>query len=250
MFIDERARAHLAATTRFGDVRFVEVTDSTNRVVADLAAAGAPEGVVVVAEFQTAGRGRLNRRWEAPPGTAVTASVLLRPGGLPSARWHLVTAAVALAARQACTQVAGFTPEVKWPNDLLVGERKLAGVLAEAMGGAVVVGLGWNVSAAPQGAVSAEDAAGHPVDRGALLTGWLEALDRRCGQWDDVAAEYRRVCATVGRQVRVERPGGSLRGTAVSIDSDGRLVVRPASGAAIAVSAGDVTHVRPAGADW
>ena len=113
------------------DVRRHADLDSTNRQAADLARAGAPEGVVVVADHQTAGRGRLGRVWDAPPGSSLLMTVLLRPA-LDAARLHLVTMAVALAAADACAEVAGFVPELKWPNDLVVQDRKLAGILAEA----------------------------------------------------------------------------------------------------------------------
>src|ERR1700739_1157355 len=108
VILDERVRAGLAASTRFSDIRFLEETDSTNRVVAELAAAGAPEGLVVAADLQTAGRGRLDRTWEAEPGTSLLVSILLRPVDLPPARWHLVTAAAGLAAQRACQRAAGF----------------------------------------------------------------------------------------------------------------------------------------------
>jgi len=158
------------AGTRFGTVRRFAELDSTNRYLLDLARAGAPEGAVAVADYQSAGRGRLGRRWEAPPGSNLLASVLLRPV-LAVEELHLCTVAVALAAADACGRGAGVTPELKWPNDLMVGGRKLGGILAEAipaeaipaeaipaeaipaeaspagspLGPAVVVGLGLNV---------------------------------------------------------------------------------------------------------
>jgi BirA family biotin operon repressor/biotin-[acetyl-CoA-carboxylase] ligase len=137
----------------FADVRRFDSLDSTNTYLLAEARSGVPEGVVAVAEHQTAGRGRLGRRWEAPPGTCLLVSVLLRPV-LEPGQLHLCTSAVALAAADACAAVAGVSPAVKWPNDLLVRGRKLAGVLAEsdpaAPGGpegsvAVVVGVGCNV---------------------------------------------------------------------------------------------------------
>jgi BirA family biotin operon repressor/biotin-[acetyl-CoA-carboxylase] ligase len=266
VLIDERVRAGLAASTRFSDIRLLEVTDSTNRVVAELAASGSPEGVVVATDLQTAGRGRLDRTWEARAGTALLVSVLLRPAGLDRVRWHLLTVATGLAARSACHDVAGFLPELKWPNDLLVEDRKLAGILAESVGPAagatggpaagatggthpgpaVVVGMGLNVHAAPAGAAFVDDAAGHRVSRGSLLVAWLTHLDSLLGRWDDVADLYREQCATIGRRVRVQRGTTDLVGTAEGIDGDGRLLVRPDGGAVVAVAAGDVIHLRPA----
>lgn len=245
MDLSGRVVRELAATTRFGDLRPMGETDSTNRVVADLARAGAPEGVVVVADHQTAGRGRLGRRWESPPGSGLLVSVLLRPAGLAPQRRHLVTSAVGLAAADACRAVAGFTPALKWPNDLLVGDRKLAGILAEGVGDAVVVGLGLNVSAAPPGGASAEEAAGRPVDREALLASMLRGLEARCGRWDAVADEYAATCGTVGRRVRVEDAAGVRAGTAVGIDDGGHLLVDFGGGTPEALSAADVFHLRP-----
>ena len=247
MFIDERVRTDLAASTRFGDIRLLEETDSTNRVVADLAASGAAEGIVVAADLQTAGRGRLDRTWEAEPGAALLVSLLLRPAGLPLARWHLVTAAVGLAARDACRSLAGVEADLKWPNDLLWHGNKLAGILAESTAGALVVGMGLNVHAAPPGAAWLDDAAGRRIDRGEFLHQWLASLDGMLDRWDAVADRYRHECSTVGRRVAVEQQGSSLVGTAEAIDEAGHLVVRPdAPGSApVAVSAGDVIHVRP-----
>jgi BirA family biotin operon repressor/biotin-[acetyl-CoA-carboxylase] ligase len=246
VLIPERVRDHLAPTTRFAPIECLDVTDSTNRVVAERAAGGAPAGLVVTAERQTAGRGRLDRTWEAEPGAALLVSVLLRPVDLAPPRWHLLTAAAGLAARQACVEVGGFTPDVKWPNDLMIGSRKLAGILAEASSGAVVVGMGLNVHAAPPEAAWADEAAGRRLGRAALLGSWLAALDARLGRWDALATEYGQVCGTVGRQVAVDLGGRRLVGRAESIDDEGRLVVRPHGGKPFAVSAGDVIHVRPA----
>ena len=158
--------------TRFGDVRRFAEIDSTNRYLLDLARHGAPEGTVVVADHQSAGRGRLGRRWEAPLGANLLVSVLLRPD-VPVDELHLCTVAVALAATDACARVSGLVPELKWPNDLMVGERKLAGILAESLVGApgdgperrnesaaaVVVGVGVNVRWPPADPpASSEDA--------------------------------------------------------------------------------------------
>jgi BirA family biotin operon repressor/biotin-[acetyl-CoA-carboxylase] ligase len=239
----ERVRTALG-DTRFADVRWLAEVDSTMRHVADAAAAGAAPGLVAVADFQTAGRGRLGRTWEAPPGSALLMSILLDVADLPPPRRHLVTAAVGLSARDACAAIGGFTPDLKWPNDLLVGDRKLAGILAESSGAEVVVGIGLNLSAAPPGAVFAEEVADRPVARDQLLVALLQALDSRYGRWDAVAAEYRDACATVGRRVRVEPVGGEVEGLAEGIDDDGRLLVR-ADGRLVAVAAGDVVHLRP-----
>jgi BirA family biotin operon repressor/biotin-[acetyl-CoA-carboxylase] ligase len=143
------------AGTRFGLVRRFAEIDSTNRYVLDEARAGAAEGVVAVADYQSAGRGRLGRRWEAPPRSNLLVSVLLRPT-VSIEQLHLCTVAVALAAARACERGAGVIPDLKWPNDLMVGRRKLGGILAEVVPAgngptpAVVVGLGLNVGWPPR----------------------------------------------------------------------------------------------------
>ena len=223
--------------------------DSTNRVVLDLARAGAPEGVVVVAGHQTAGRGRRGRSWESPAGSSLLVSLLLRPGpSLPPDRSFLAVAAVALACRHALASVAGFTPDIKWPNDLVVGDAKLAGVLAETEAGAVVVGLGVNLAAGgpwPAGAVAAEEVAGSPVDADRLLEALLAGVASRTGRWVDVASEYRRSCATLNRVVRVDLPDESFTGTAADLTDDGHLLVDVGM-CLRTVAAGDVVHLRTA----
>jgi BirA family biotin operon repressor/biotin-[acetyl-CoA-carboxylase] ligase len=238
---------------RFGQI------DSTNTYVLDQARQGAAEGLVAVAEHQTAGRGRLDRRWESPQGANLLASVLLRPGCEPD-DLHLCTGAVALAAADACAEVAGVEPVLKWPNDLLVNGAKLAGVLAEAefVGDrleAVVVGIGLNVGwpgPADAGGTCLDDAGGtaQPVDKWVLLDRVLEGLSARRPLLDDeagrraLAAELRSRCATLGQRVRVTLPTGELTGLASAIDDAGHLVVDTASGPQL-VSAGDLVHLRP-----
>jgi BirA family biotin operon repressor/biotin-[acetyl-CoA-carboxylase] ligase len=234
---------------RFTDVRWVEETDSTNSRLLDEARAGAPEGRVLVADHQTAGRGRLNRRWEAPPGSGLLVSVLVRPA-LPVARASLVTMAAGLAASDACEAVAGVRPGLKWPNDLVLDDAKLAGLLAESVVDgealrALVVGMGLNVTAAPaEGATCLADHAEGPVERRDLLDAWLALLDARLDALDAVLVDYRPRCATLGRDVRVERPDGVVEGRAAAVTDDGHLVVDTGSGR-VEVTVGDVVHVRP-----
>jgi BirA family transcriptional regulator, biotin operon repressor / biotin---[acetyl-CoA-carboxylase] ligase len=239
------------------DVRRFESIDSTNRYLLTQAAEGAPEGVVAVADHQTAGRGRLDRRWEAPPGASLLTSILFRPTFDPT-DLHLCTAAVALAAAEACRQVAGVGPVIKWPNDLLVGEAKVAGVLSEAdfshHACAVVVGIGINVAWPGPPTVSGtclDDQAEETVDREALFRALLGALGPRRNLLvspegrRQLAAELRRSCATLGRSVRVELAAEAISGVASEIDDAGQLVVQTATGPRT-VSAGDVIHLRPA----
>src|SRR5580658_3871436 len=165
---------------RFGEIRRFSELDSTNRYLLDEARAGGPDGLVAVTDHQTAGRGRLGRRWEAPAGANLLVSVLLRPA-IPIEELHLCTVAMALAARSACGRGAGVECVLKWPNDVMVGEKKLAGILAETIpegpesGGsrAVVVGLGVNVRWPPPDG----EAVGGPVpeDLGAATSLWRES---------------------------------------------------------------------------
>ncbi len=211
---------------RFSDVRWFDEVDSTNRLAADLVRRGAPDGLVVGADHQTAGRGRRGRTWESLPGTALLVSTVLRP--VP----RLVTLAAGVAAAEACEAVAGAPVRLKWPNDLLSGDgRKAGGILSELVGDAAVVGLGLNLTWAPPGAACL----GPTVDRDALLAAYLEALDRP----GDVLARYRARCATLGRRVRVELPAETVEGLATDVDDDGWLVV---DGREITV--GDVVHLR------
>ncbi len=244
----------------FDDVRRFATLDSTNRYPLDQARQGAPEGVVAVADHQSAGRGRLGRTWEAPAGTNLLTSVLVRPV-VPPAELHLCTAAVALAAADACRAVAGVAPELKWPNDLVVGDAKLAGVLAEsdpgAPGGppgsvAVIVGVGINVSwpGPPEaGGTSLAELSGGPVERDALLDALLDALATRRPGLDSVegrhrlAAEWRARCGTLGRRVLVTLSDDSFEGTALDLDDGGHLVVTTDTGPRT-VLAGDVVHLR------
>jgi BirA family transcriptional regulator, biotin operon repressor / biotin---[acetyl-CoA-carboxylase] ligase len=245
VILEERVRSGLAADTRFRDIRLLDQTGSTNEDVAALAAAGAPEGLVVATDFQTAGRGRLDRRWEAQPGDGLLVSVLLRPAGLAPERRSLVASAVALAARDACEEVAGVSPAIKWPNDLLVGPAKLAGILAVESAGAIVVGMGLNVHGGPPGAAWLDELAGRRIDRARLLEVWLRSLDLVAADWDEVAARYRRECATVGRAVSVELSAGdTVTGVASGVDDLGRLMLRAGDGSEKALAVGDVTHLR------
>jgi BirA family biotin operon repressor/biotin-[acetyl-CoA-carboxylase] ligase len=227
--------------------RFAEI-DSTNRYLLDEARGGAAAGLVALADYQTAGRGRFERRWEAPPGSSLLVSVLRRPA--VSEALHTSVMAVALALAGAVEDVAGISPEVKWPNDLVVGDRKLAGLLAEREGDALVIGVGCNVEwetfppelAATATACNLE--AGRSVDRDALLEGFLARLERELDALEHVPERYRARLATLGRRVRVERAHDTLEGDAVDVTHDGALVVRLDDGTDELVTVGDVVHLR------
>jgi BirA family transcriptional regulator, biotin operon repressor / biotin---[acetyl-CoA-carboxylase] ligase len=203
--------------------------------------------LVVVADEQTAGRGRLGRTWEARPGSSLLVSTLLRDSGDPARA--VMAAAVALAA--AVEDVAGIEAGLKWPNDLVVDDRKLAGLLAEAEGDALVVGAGCNVNweSFPEElratATACNLEAGHLVDRDALLDAFLDRFTGALGAGDRVVDDYRARLATIGRSVRVEHVrDADLVGTAVGITAEGALVVRDDVGTDHTVVAADVHHLR------
>ena len=254
------------------DVRRTAETTSTNADLLELARAGAPEGVVLVADHQTAGRGRLDRRWEAPPGSSLLLSILTRPADPPRSlhldQLHLVSNAVGVAAAVAARAATGADVRVKWPNDLVIetdrGVRKVSGILAESLltdgrADALVVGIGINVNwpdDLPDElagiAVALNHGAGGPIDRDALLGDLLAELGRWYGALGSVEGRgellgrYREPSATIGQRVRVELAGETVVGDAIDVSSDGHLLVvdecpdRPRE-----IVAGDVVHVRP-----
>ncbi|WP_155053904.1 biotin--[acetyl-CoA-carboxylase] ligase [Streptomyces blattellae] len=251
----------------WSDVEVVPSTGSTNSDLVALANAGdAEEGAVLVAEEQTAGRGRLERQWTAPARSGLFFSVLLRPTEVPVYRWGWVPLLTGVAVATGLSRAAGVDTALKWPNDLLltVGgeERKAGGILAERAGAdGVVVGVGINVtlredelpvpaagSLALAGAVS--------TDRDPLLRAVLRSLEEWYGRWRSAGGDpgasglqetYAAGCATLGRRVRAELPGDrSVTGEAVAIDGDGRLVLATEEGVQEPVGAGDIVHLRPA----
>jgi BirA family transcriptional regulator, biotin operon repressor / biotin---[acetyl-CoA-carboxylase] ligase len=245
-------------------VEVVDELESTNAEVADRARAGAPSGLVVVADHQSAGRGRLDRSWSSPPGTAVTFSLLLRPT-VELRSWPWIPLLTGYAVDKAVKALGPGLPEagVKWPNDVLIGDRKVAGILVERVdtpdGPAAVVGVGINVCLGADElpvphATSLEIELGRGVDRTDVLVEVLAAVKEAYDAWEvggepagqRLAESYAAACVTVGRDVRVDLPDGSvLEGTATGIDADGRLAV-DVDGTTHTVAAGDVVHVRAA----
>jgi BirA family biotin operon repressor/biotin-[acetyl-CoA-carboxylase] ligase len=254
----------VAALVRPGEfwstLRVVEQTGSTNTDLLAAAAGGAPEGAVLVAESQSAGQGRLDRQWVSPPRSGLTFSVLLRPD-VPSALWGWLPLLAGLAVQRAVHRTAELDAALKWPNDLLLGpdRRKGAGILAQASGRAVVIGIGLNVSTRRE-ELPREDATSLALeraactDRGPLLRAILRQLAGDYAQWRQAGgdpmvsglhAAYTAVCDSLGREVVVSLPGGDrLGGIATGIDADGRLVLRAQDGSQRTVAAGDVVHVR------
>jgi BirA family biotin operon repressor/biotin-[acetyl-CoA-carboxylase] ligase len=271
----DRACRRLAGR-RFADVRWTAETGSTNSDALALARNGGPEGIVVVADHQTGGRGRQGRVWTAPPEASLLVTVLLRP---PSRVVGLASMAAGVAMAEAVEQVSGRSPGLKWPNDLVIADRKLAGILAEAdwppgttaSGGwrepapherlAVVVGVGVNVNwpdelpdDLAEIATALNHLVGHDVDRVDLLVAFLERLEAGYDQLvhdesDPPAAalldRWRRRSATLGRRVRVDLGPHDVEGTAVDVTGEGHLVVETPEGDRRVFAAGDVVHLRP-----
>ncbi|MEU3526840.1 biotin--[acetyl-CoA-carboxylase] ligase [Streptomyces sp. NPDC038707] len=251
----------------YRDIEVVPRTGSTNSdLVARAAAGDVGEGLVLVAEEQTEARGRLDRRWSAPPRSGLFFSVLLRPREVPVERWGWLPLLTGVAVATGLARAAGVDTALKWPNDLLVTvggeERKAGGILAERAGdGGVVIGVGINVSLradelpVPQaGSLALAGAAG--TDRDPLLRAVLRALEDWYGRWRAAGGDpsacglqetYTAGCATLGRTVRAELPGDrSVVGEAVALDGDGRLVIATGEGVQEPVGAGDIVHLRPA----
>jgi BirA family transcriptional regulator, biotin operon repressor / biotin---[acetyl-CoA-carboxylase] ligase len=264
----ESVRAAVLAGSRlYTAVDIVAQTGSTNADLLAAARAGATAGTILVAEEQTAGRGRLNRSWHSQPGAALTFSILLRPMEVPPASRSWLPLLTGVAVASALPETTGVDVSLKWPNDVLadrgpgVSGGKVAGILAEQAGEAIVIGIGLNVSAEQKELPAAQAtslwlAGATATSRDQILIAILRELERWYLRWTSgprpgdaessgLRAAYLRVCSTVGRDVRVELPGGGfLAGSACDVDDVGRLLVR-APDRMHAVSAGDVVHVRP-----
>lgn len=249
----------------WADVEVVQRTGSTNTDLAGLVTKeNADEGAVLVAEEQNAGRGRLDRRWTAPARSGLFFSVVLKPTGVPVERWGWLPLLTGVAVAAALARTAGVDTALKWPNDLLVTvdgeERKVGGILAERAGAdAVVVGIGINVTLRAEelpvpGAGSLALAGATTTDRDTVLRAVLRSLEEWYGRWRDASGDpvasglqeaYTAACATLGRAVRAELPGGrSIVGEAVAVDGDGRIVIATEDGVQEPVGAGDVVHLR------
>jgi BirA family biotin operon repressor/biotin-[acetyl-CoA-carboxylase] ligase len=258
-FNEAGLRASLIGPDRLWRVaQVVAETVSTHADLLAAARAGAAEGTVLAAEAQSAGRGRMGRHWDSPPRAGLTFSVLLRPAAVPAPRRGWVPLLTGVAVTAALRAETGVDAWLKWPNDVIVHDAKLGGILAEQAGDAIVVGAGINVStsreelpAVPATSLALEGAA--LTDRGQLLVAVLAELERWYLAWTRASGdaeacglrqEYLRLCATIGSSVRVRLPGGTAAtGTARDVDDAGRLVIESASGLA-PVSAGDIVHLR------
>jgi BirA family biotin operon repressor/biotin-[acetyl-CoA-carboxylase] ligase len=240
----------------------VPETGSTNADLVAAGRAGGAEGAVLIAEAQTAGKGRLGRTWVSPPRAGIAVSVLLRPDqhGVPVSRYGWLPLMAGVSLVETVRRLGDVDAVLKWPNDMLIEDRKCAGILAEVLpDDGVVIGLGLNVTLRPEElpstpATSLALAGSACTDRDPLLRALLRGLADWYRRWCEEGGDpdtcglrdaYRIFCATLGRQVRVALPDGSgLTGTASDVDSDGRLVLTVPDGERVPVAAGDVVHVR------
>jgi BirA family biotin operon repressor/biotin-[acetyl-CoA-carboxylase] ligase len=251
--------------SRWRSVDVLEAVPSTNAVLAQRIRDGALEERVVVAELQTAGRGRFDRVWTSPSRAGITMSVLVRPAAdVPVARWPWITLIAGLAVAAAVNQLAEVPATLKWPNDVIVDDKKLAGLLAERIegpaGAAVVVGVGLNVTTTSEElpipeATSLRLQGAAMTDRSTLVKAILRRLEGLLSEWESgrgtpspsLRSAYENACISIGRQLTVLQPGAApVTGEGVGIDESGRLLVQTESGQQ-AFGAGDVVHVRSPG---
>ena len=243
------------------DIRVFQETTSTNDVVEKLARDGVKEGVVVLAEAQTKGRGRLGRKWLSAAGQGLWLSVLLRPALRPQAATQVPILA-ATAVSRAIHQQTGLTPAIKWPNDILLNGRKAVGILTELHGeldriGYLIVGIGVDVNLIQADfppdlrriATSLRQELGSPVDRAELAAALVRELDadyqRVCtGQFAALAGEWADQCVTLGKTVRIQIADRVVQGRAEALDEDGALLVRTEHGRLERIVGGDVTLER------
>ena len=254
--LPEEVLQGLKARLFTGPVHYFETLNSTNDLAKELAAQGAPEGTVVVAEAQTRGRGRLGREWNSPPGVGLYVSLVLRPM-LPPMELPQITLTTAVAVVRAVRRVTGLAPGIKWPNDLLLNGKKLGGILTEMETESdrirhVVVGLGLNVNNPgfpPELAATATSltlAAGRSFSRVHLLQAWLEEFEALYGRFlnqgfPEILEEWKSAAVTLGKMVTVRQGPREISGQAMDVAPDGALLLRTASGEMVRVTSGEIT---------
>ncbi len=239
------------------DIRVLDQVISTNDVIEQMTTDNPTEGLAVFAESQTKGRGRLGRRWSSPSGKGLWFSILLRPNLHPMEITQL-TAAAATALARAIENETGLHAEIKWPNDLLIDGKKVAGILTELQGELdlvhyVIIGIGIDVQQSPsdfpaelrKSAISLKMALGRPVDRPSLATAILRELDRDYArildrQFKELAEEWEARCSTLGQHVSIEVGARTLRGRAEALDPNGALLLRTDHGRLEPITGGDV----------
>ncbi len=253
--LPEEIALGLKARRLTGPVHHFDAVASTNDLAKELAAQGAPEGTLVVAEAQTGGRGRLGRQWDSPPGTGLYVSLLLRPP-LPPTEMPQITLTTAVAVARAVTRVTGVAPGIKWPNDLLLDGRKLGGILTEMETESerirhLVVGLGLNVNnpaftkeLSPM-ATSLVLATGRPHSRLKILQAWLEEFEELYGrflarEFAGILDEWRSLTVTLGRRVTVRQGPVIICGQALEVAPDGALLVETEAGEVVRVTSGEI----------
>ena len=245
----------LAARRLRGPIHHFEVIDSTNDLAKELGGKGAPEGTLVVAEAQRAGRGRLGRQWESPPAVGLYVSLVLRPR-LPPTDLPQITLTTAVAGVKALQRAAGLTPGIKWPNDLLLDGKKVGGVLTEMETESdriryLVVGWGLNVNNAglpPELTAIATSlflAAGRTFSRVAILQAWLEEFEGLyerflAREFPGILREWKEHAVTLGREVQVRQGTVLISGRALDVDEDGALLLEQRSGEIIRVVSGEI----------
>lgn len=255
---DRLCPAELAPHLRgeWRDVHWLARVDSTQQVARDLARGGAAEGTMVVAEEQTAGRGRLGRTWHSPAGENLYCSVVLRPPRAP-AEVPQIALVVGIAVAAAVEEATGRRPAIKWPNDVLLDGKKVAGILTEMESEIervhhVIAGIGVNLNGRRfprelrRKASSLLLLTGRPVDRARFAAGLLAALEARYGRYltvgfASVRTEWESYSCLTGTEVRVRGPGGEVAGRVLGLDDDGALRLRGADGAVSRIVAGEVT---------
>jgi BirA family biotin operon repressor/biotin-[acetyl-CoA-carboxylase] ligase len=238
-----------ANISQYWRVSVVDLTASTQGDLAELVNSSvAKSGEVIAAEFQSAGRGRLDRSFEAPPESALLFSFFLKP---KRARgdWSFISFLAAIAAQEVISKDIVDKVSLKWPNDILIGDKKVAGLLAQQIGDGVIVGIGLNVAMGAEElpvptATSLALAGSNNLDRNLLLSALLNRLESIFKEWDsgsDFLENYRQISSTLGRQVRVEALGrDSIEGKAVAITAQGALILSDGT----EVNVGDVVHLR------
>lgn len=256
----EPIRESLASSPTWTRLDWVQQTGSTNADLATAAHEGAASGRVLIAEHQTAGRGRFARRWETPMGTSLGMSVLVR-SARPASDWGWLSLLTGIAVADGIERATGAAPgrvQLKWPNDVLIDNRKVCGILCERVEGgpglpaAAIIGMGLNVSMAdhelPVPTATSLRLAGLPDDKDAVVVAILSRLGDLLRQWErhgDVRDAYVRRCASIGRDLRVMESADSvLPGRGVDVDEHGGLVVQLTDGTRRAFAAGDVHHLR------
>lgn len=259
VIIAEEIQAELSTKIVGKEVIYMDVVSSTNTVAKEKAAQGYSEGMVIIADQQTAGKGRLGRSWESPPGTGIWLSIVLRPEISPPEA-PFITILAALAVARALEKTVGITPGIKWPNDIVLEKAKVCGILTEMSAemeriNYIIVGIGINVNQdifdfpeeIRDKATSVKTVVGHTVDRKAIVMKVLEYFEKfyfsalQEGSKKKLVEEYRQYSLTLGSQVKVICQNQTITGKALDITEKGELIVQTENGEKITVFSGEVS---------